>query len=156
MKWPSLVIVLSLLLVSACGGSNPLAPSPSVPNYAGNWSGSYVLSGCNQSGGMALANFCANLGATMPYGLALTQSGSNVSGSFSLGQITFSSTGGTVSGDGSLTLNGSTVSNGNTIIVTWALRLSGSALSGTLTQVWTSSTLSGQINMVGTISTAVR
>lgn len=152
-------LIAALLVIgvgTACGGSSPTAPSSRTPNYAGNWSGTYVISGCNQSGGVALANICGALGGSAPYRFSLTQSSRNVSGSFTLGTATFPSTGGTIGTDGSLALNGTSVSNGITIVVNWALNLPSTALTGTVSQIWTSTTLSGQANVVGTISTANR
>lgn len=152
MRHPVCVLALCVL-VSACGNDNK--PSENIPNYGGSWRGTYVISGCNQSGGIALANICGNLGSSAPYTFALTQSSRNVSGSFALGNITFPNTGGSVAQDGSLALTGTTVSNGITIVVNWALTLPSTAISGTLTQRWTSDTLSGVANVVGTISTAL-
>jgi hypothetical protein len=142
--------------LSACGGSSPSAPTaPPIAQYAGNWTGTYTITGCTQSGGIALANICGSLGNTPPYGLQLTQTGSNVSGSFTLGTVSFPNVGGTVGSDGSLALSGTSLSSGVTIVVTWALHMS-SGVTGTLTQVWQSSTLSGQTNVVGNINTSSR
>ncbi len=154
-----ILVVLLTLVTAACGGSgdSPAAPTPPpIANYAGTWTGTYTITGCTQSGGIALVNVCRTLGQVLPFQLSLTQGGSSASGSFTLGTISFPSTGGTVGSDGSLTLNGSTTSDGITIIVTWALRMAGSSMMGTVTQVWTSNTLSGQATLVGTIGTATR
>jgi len=152
-----LAVLACAVLATACGSSGPTGPSaPPIPQYAGTWTGTYTISGCNQTGGVAAANICGNLGNVAPYGFILTQSARNVSGSFTLGSISFPSTGGTVGQDGSLPLQATTVQSGITIVVTWALNLPVSSLTGTVTQIWTSNVLSGQANVVGTISTANR
>jgi hypothetical protein len=162
MKFSSRLPIFALLLVvaasanAACGGSSSTGPSePAIPNYAGNYSGTYTITGCNQSGGVALANVCGNLGSAAPYSFSFQQSSRSVTGSFFLGSVSFPNVGGTIGSDGSLGLNGTSITNGVTVVVTWALRNSGT-ISGTITQVWQSNTLSGQANVVGTISTANR
>ena len=152
----SVAVLCISFLISACGGGSPTSPTPPVANYAGNWTGVYTITGCNQTGGVALANICGSLGTSAPYSFALTQSGSNVAGTFTLGSVAFPSTGGTVGSDGSLALSATTVSNGITIIVNWNLRMSGTAMSGAITQTWSSTTLSGNATVAGTISTATR
>jgi hypothetical protein len=151
------VMALALCIAScACGGNDATSPSSRTPDYAGSWSGSYTITGCTQSGGVALANICGNLGATPPYSFSLTQSGTNVSGSFALGSVSFPNVGGTVRSDGSLSLQGTSVSNGITVVVTWALNMPANALTGTITQQWTSTGLSGSATVTGNINTAIR
>lgn len=140
-----------LLYVSACAGPS----SPSLPNYAGTWTGTYAIVNCVQTGGIAVANVCGTLGASAPYQMVLAQSNTSVTGSFSLGGIQFPSTGATIGSDGSLGLSATTVLNGITIMVTWNLNLPASAITGSIIQVWTAPTLSGQVNVSGTINTAV-
>jgi hypothetical protein len=84
----SLAAAICGLILAACGSSSS-SPTPSVPQYGGSWSGTYVISGCNQTGGMSLVNICGSLGNSAPYGLTLTQNGTSVTGSFALGTITF-------------------------------------------------------------------
>ncbi|HTK28852.1 MAG TPA: hypothetical protein VL309_04845 [Vicinamibacterales bacterium] len=151
----SLAAAICSLILAACGSSSS-SPTPSVPQYGGSWSGTYVISGCNQTGGMSLVNICGSLGNSAPYGLTLTQNGTSVTGSFALGTISFANTGGTIASGGSLALTGTNLSNGITIVVNWALNLTASTLTGTLSQNWTSDTLSGQVNIVGSISNASR
>lgn len=150
------VVVLLATLAAACGGDSPTSPSKSVANYAGNWTGTYTITGCNQTGGVALANVCGLLGSTPSYSMALTQSGSNVAGTFTLGTITFPNTGGAVGQDGSLALNATSISNGINIVVSWNLRMASNIMSGTISQNWTSNSLSGSAVVAGTIATANR
>ncbi len=149
-----LVVCLAGALAGACGSSTTGPSAPPIPNYAGNWSGTYTITGCTQNGGVALANICGSLGNTPPYSFSFTQNGNSVTGSFTLGSINFPSTGGIVLADGSLGLSATTITSGTTIIVTWALHNSGSAVTGTITQVWTNTTLSGQANVAGIIASA--
>jgi len=148
------LIVLAALILSACGG-NGNGPSGKVPDYSGGWTGNYTVTGCTQSGGVALANLCGSIGNSAPYTFSLQQSSRSVTGTFALGSIGFPSTGGTIDDGGGLTLQGTTLSNGVTIIVTWHLTNNGT-LGGTVTQNWTSTTLAGQANVVGTLTNAIR
>ncbi len=148
--------VVVAVLVSACGDDSPNSPSERIPNYAGSWSGTYTITGCNQTGGVALANICGALGATPPYTFTLTQSSRNVSGTFALGSVQFPNTGGTIGQDGSLALSGTSVSNGITVVVNWSLNMPAQAITGTITQQWTSTTLSGSATVAGSINTAIR
>jgi len=151
-----LACVSTSLLLTACGGNSATGPSaPPPPNYAGTWSGTYTVTGCTQSGGMALANPCGLMGTTPRYSITLTQNGTSATGSFTLGSLAFPSTGGTILSDGSLALSATYFSDGITIITNWALHNSGNAITGTVTQLWQSTTLSGQANVAGTIGTAV-
>lgn len=145
------------LVVAACGGDDGgTSPSARIPTYAGNWSGQYLISGCTQSGLVALANICGTLGQSAPYAFSLTQSSRNVSGSFRLGSIQFPSTGGAIGQDGSLALSATSVSEGISITVNWALQMPASALTGTVAQRWTSTGLTGEANVTGSISNATK
>jgi len=155
MRTPRLAFVLGLISCLACGGGDN-APTPRIPDYSGNWSGTYTVTGCTQSGQIALANVCGLLGNTPPYRFNLTQSDRNVSGTFTMGSITFPNTGGTVAQDGSLAISATTQSNGITVVVTWALNMPASSITGTLTQNWSSAALSGSATVAGSINNAIR
>lgn len=106
-----------------------------MPSFAGNWSGTFLVQGCAQTGGAASANLCslAPAGTTGSFTLTLTQSGSTVTGSFTIESTTFPGANGTVASDGSLSLQGSNSTNGVTEIADWRLDVAGSALTGTFT-----------------------
>lgn len=144
-----------LIVLAACGSKSPSAPTETIAQYGGTWTGTYSISGCTQTGGVALANICGSLGQTPPYRMNLTQSSRNVSGTFTLGTITFPQTGGTVGTDTSLQLNGTSVSNGITVVVSWNLRNSANQMTGNISQQWASDTLSGGATVTGTINTAI-
>jgi len=151
-----LLLACACLLAVSCGSSSPAAPAPArIAQYGGAWNGTYTITGCTQTGGVALANICGSLGNAPPYGFLLTQSGSNVSGSFSLGSIQFTGVGGTVGSDGSLAVQGTTITGGVTIVVRWSLTMPSTVMGGTVSQTWTSDTLSGSATVVGSISTAL-
>ena len=79
----AVVIGVTLSMFLACGGTSPTAPSPPVtPSIAGLWSGTYAS---------------AEIGfgtATM----SVTQTGSNVSGTWSTRSSTGTTSAGTISG----------------------------------------------------------
>jgi hypothetical protein len=149
------LVLFTALTAAACGGdSNPTSNTP-IAQYAGSWNGTYTITGCTQSGGVASANICGALGNSAPYTFDFTQSSRSVTGSFALGSVQFPGTGGTVNSDGSLQLQAATNSDTVTISVTWNLTNPGNAIGGTVSQVWTATTLSGQANIAGTITSAV-
>jgi hypothetical protein len=138
------------------GGGSTTAPSENIPSYAGNYSGIYAITGCNQSGDVSLANICGILGDSAGYSFSLTQSGRNVSGSFALGGVTFPSTSGSVANDGTLALSATSVTSGVNVLVSWVLNTTQSGIGGSVTQRWTSAGLSGEANVSGRISNSSR
>jgi len=150
-------VLLALTLSTACGDSSPTSPTPSTPNYAGTWTGTYAITSCTQTGGVADANVCGAVGgSTQGFSMQLAQSGSTVTGSFNLGTVPFANASGTIAADGGLELRGNGTANGIAAAVTWSLRLPASSLTGTVAQTWSSSTLTGQANVAGSISSATR
>lgn len=128
-----------------------------LPNYGGTWSGTYLVTGCNQSGGVGLANVCGSIAGTLPFTFILAQGTDGVTGRFLLGTIPFENVSGVVSGNGGLTLVGRNLSNGVQVDVTWQLTSPvARTLVGSIAQVWTSTTLTGQANVSGAISTATK
>lgn len=129
-------LILVAVLTSACsGGSNaPTTPTPppappvvvtppvvtppvtQVTNYAGLWSGDYIIERCSGQGSLEDL-FCSArsggrpgglypVGTRLPIDIELSQSGSNVTGLISFGQIRTPVTG-VVRSSGLLTLQGS-------------------------------------------------
>ena len=165
----SRAMLLALLALStlSCVGSSPTAAgrnstsrndptASSVPNYAGNWSGTYAVDTCKQSGEVAQSNICAALGNTPPFTLSITQDNTRLTVSLALGSIQFPSISAKVLQDGSVSLAGDATSNGFKITVNMAFTLSGATLTGTVKEWWTSATLSGKVVVAAAISTAVR
>jgi hypothetical protein len=153
-----LIAILAVVVsVSACGGNSATAPTPEViPSFAGNYSGLYSITACNQSGDVSLADICGILGDSAGYTFSLTQSGRNVSGTFSLGGVSFPTTSGSVAGDGSLSLNATSVTGEVSVRVNWVLNSTSAGLGGSITQRWTATGLSGEANVSGRISNSSR
>jgi hypothetical protein len=118
-------------------GTNTIAISANAtaPAFAGTWSGRYVVQRCDGTGSNQ-DYFCSSRGAfppgtDLPIQLSLSQTGSSVSGTISLGQVT-GIVNGIVDGGGALTLQGS--ATGGQISLTlssWSTTVSGTSMSGT-------------------------
>jgi hypothetical protein len=151
-KFASLLVLC--LVAAACDNSST---SASVPNYAGNWSGSYRITSCTESGEIAAAQVCSLATGTQPFTMALAQSGtsagSTLTGSFTLETIPFSIVPATIAQSGAVTFTGTSTDSGITVKVTWSLT---SPLVGAINQIWTASGVSGQVAIGGSISNAVK
>lgn len=111
----------------------------SVNNYGGQWTGTYVLNKCDQSG--VFAGWCTNLGgvgAVLPFTLSLNQALSNdrtqVSGTLALGSLS-GNISGNVTSDGRLVIGGSFNVTAGGIAFTiqiggWDTHLTGSSMAG--------------------------
>lgn len=82
-----------------------------VQNFGGQWSGTYVLNVCDNSGSAAQAGWCQGrgVGSLYPFTLILTQGGNSqteMSGTFGLGSLS-GNVSGNVTGDGRLVIGGS-------------------------------------------------
>ena len=99
-----------------------------VQNYGGNWTGTYAMQACDQSGVFASIHWCQELGgagAILPFSLALTQTGNGrdeISGTISHGSLA-GNISGSVSGDGRLVIGGSY--NVTTSDVTFTVQVGG-------------------------------
>jgi hypothetical protein len=152
-------VLLTSIVVASCGGGNsspnlasptpvvaPVAttpitttvtttPTPPPTPYSGRWSGRYVIERCDGTGSVQDL-LCGNArglfppGTSLPISMDLTQSGSSVTGTVSLGQITGVVTG-AVRSTGLLTLSGIARSGTATATLThWDTRASGNAMDG--------------------------
>jgi hypothetical protein len=149
-----LVVGAAMLVTSCSGGDGPTtAPTPPVPNYQGQWTGDYSITGCSGSGVFAVPPaFCDTfrVGTILPLTLTLTQSGSQVTGTANFGNITMPVSG-PVASDGRLLLNGSAVivqgeANLNTSLQNWGTAISGTSMNGNWGQVWSINTGTGFAN----------
>lgn len=126
-------------------GANTIAftaEGVSTGPFAGNWSGTYIVERCDGSGSLQDL-FCSSpvpgraggifpIGTALPITLTLTQSGSTVAGTLSLGQVTGAVTG-TITNN-VLTLQGTTTFGTSTsAILLWNSTVSGNTMSGTST-----------------------
>ncbi|HMF98850.1 MAG TPA: Ig-like domain-containing protein [Vicinamibacterales bacterium] len=130
-----------------------------MPNYSGNWSGSYNVTGCSNSGLFASAGFCNSfpVGITLPYNFILTQTADAVSGRFFLGQIQFDQTSGPVGMDGGLTLASSNTQQGIRNDTIWQLAMpAASRITGNLRQNWTASNASGTATLTAVIRDSMK
>jgi Abnormal spindle-like microcephaly-assoc'd, ASPM-SPD-2-Hydin/CARDB len=117
-------------------GSNTIAISgnASAPTFQGTWSGRYVVERCDGTGSVQ-DYFCSARGSypsgtDLPVSMTLTQNGTSISGTLSLGQVTGVVTG-IVAGGSTLVLQG-TVRSGQTsaTLSGWSTTASGSSMAG--------------------------
>src|SRR6186997_2064212 len=106
--------VLFALVAAACGSKSPgpITPTPTetIPNYAGTWTGTYMVTACTNSGFFLTVAFCAQtMSTTAPVTFTLSQSDRAVTGNFQLGTLDFPTVSGTVTTDSTLTLSKSIV-----------------------------------------------
>jgi hypothetical protein len=130
-----------------------------VPFYAGNWAGSYIVSGCTQVQGFSDTNQCSNfpIGKALQYGLQLAQAFDTVSGTTNIGLIGMSGDTETIQPDGSLILTTQAFPGTTTIVATWTLiSQSAGVLGGTLTQHWTDSSITGSMDITTTLNPPTR
>ena len=153
-----LVVATGMLVTSCGGGEGPTSPTTPVPNYQGQWSGDYSITGCSGTGVFAQPpTFCDTfrVGTVLPLTLTLTQSGSQVTGTANFGNITMPVSG-PVASDGRLLLNGSATivqgeANLNTSLQNWGTAMSGTSMTGNWGQVWSTNTGGGFANTTHTI-----
>jgi len=113
----------------------PSTPAPPATPYSGRWSGNYLIDRCDGTGSVQdlLCGTRRGLyppGTSLPITLDLTQSGSTVSGTIALGQLTGVVTG-AVRSTGLLTLSGAARSGTGTATLTfWDTRAVGSVMDG--------------------------
>lgn len=110
-------------------------PAPPATPFSGRWSGNYIIDRCDGTGSVQDL-LCGNArglfppGSSLPISLDLTQHGSTVSGTISLGQIT-GVVNGAIRTSGLLTLSGIARSGTATATLTyWDTRASGNAMDG--------------------------
>ena len=158
-----LAVSLMVALV-ACGGggsSSPTAPAPTpipVLNFAGTWSGTYVLTSCGHTGDFASGDFCGvfTIGSFLPMTLSLSQTGSSVTGTLLQGTI-LTSVSGSVDSAGHLILTGTGASSGFALqMVGWDTTQSGSRMSGSWNTRWTGVGWIGYAQVINTLSSVAK
>lgn len=130
-----------------------------VPFYAGNWAGSYIVSGCTQAQGFSDTNQCSNfpIGKSLQYGLQLAQAFDVVSGTTNIGLIGMSGDTETIQPDGSVNLTTNAFAGTTTIVASWTLiSQSAGVLGGTLSQHWTDSVITGSMDITATLNPPTR
>jgi len=80
-----------------------------LPSYAGNWEGTYAISGCQATGDFLQIRFCTDLfsqGEVLNISLQMSQTDDRVSGAFAFGDLIGALNSATVSDAGQLPLTG--------------------------------------------------
>ena len=118
-------------------GNNTVAISGTAvgPTFQGTWSGRYIVERCDGTGSLQDLLCSSNRGffppgTDLPISMSLNQNGSNISGSFSIGQVSGAATG-TVNANGTLVLQGT--ANSGTLSISlssWATTASGNSMTG--------------------------
>jgi len=124
-----------------------------VPNYQGQWSGSYRITGCSHSGAFAVIDFCGEFpnNRVLPMNMTLTQGSRDVVEARTfLGSLQSDAMNGPIENDGAVQLSGIIRSNGTTIDVFWRFNsLQAGRMVGGLRQTWRQSGISGQAEIAG-------
>jgi hypothetical protein len=122
-----------------------------VPDYQGNWLGSYVVSSCSQTGGLAVGNPCGTLfstNAALPLAFQFTQSADVLSGRTSLGQLLSDNLSSPIATNGSVLILVTATSSGTTWAESWNLiSTQPGRISGTLRFVLTSNAFTGSVTV---------
>lgn len=130
-----------------------------VPFYAGNWGGTYIVSGCTAVQGFSDTNQCSNfpIGKALQYGLQLAQGFDLVSGTTNIGLVGMSGDTETIQPDGSLNLTTDAFAGTTTIVASWTLiSQSAGVIGGTLNQHWTDTVITGSMDIAATLNPPMR
>jgi hypothetical protein len=126
-----------------------------LPNYGGNWSGTYQIVGCQQSGTFAAINGCGTFTGVAPYSFGANQTEDRVTGTVLLGSIAFGTFASTVNPSGGLGLSvfhTPTSSTDFTWNSTWNLSSSSTGvMGGTLLNNISGGGFSGSMTLNGNI-----
>jgi hypothetical protein len=135
-------VVLATLALAGCGGGGggPTSPSPSATDVQGVWEGTWVKSGCSETGG-ASGSACNATPQSGGFRVTLTQTDSAVQGSVEVGAFLVPATGSvsgnnvTLTGQSHRTVDGQGVTGS---LQNWTTARSGNGMSGsfTLRIVW--------------------
>jgi len=149
----------SMVLLAACGCGSPTAPaSSSLPNFQGQFAGSYVITSCNETG-VFFSGFCVGSGSsigTFPLELSLVQNQTAISGTVILsrggGSPIRGPFQGTVQSSGHLTGSATLeplmlFGTINRDITAWDTTIVGNSLNGGFTLVHRSTTETGTMTV---------
>ena len=150
------------VLLAACGCRSPSAPSPpSVPNFQGEFAGSYAINSCNETG-VFFSGFCSGSSSnagTFPLQLSLVQNQTSISGTMILSQGGGSPIRGPFQGTiqpsghltGGATLEplrfGGAIGTINRDVTAWDTTITGNSLNGGFTLVYRSTTETGTMTV---------
>jgi hypothetical protein len=160
-------VALVIALTQACAGGSPSEPAPAIPDFHGQFTGTYIINSCSEIGAF-FSGFCAGSGwnvGTFPFELSLVQSQTAVTGTITLSRGGGSPLSGAFQGvvqpTGHLTATAAlpplqlfgAVSRD---IIAWDTTISGSALNGAFTLVHRSSTESATMTVSASLLQAAR
>jgi hypothetical protein len=129
-----------------------------LPNFAGTWSGTYVVTGCQSSLEFTTVGFCGLFteGETLDLTMALSQNRDSASGGFALANVVGSFTTGTVAGSG-LAITGTAPNQA--FLITVEARFDSSTagiITGTMDQTWSNGSISGSARLSSTVRRMTR
>lgn len=151
-----LILASVYLCTIACGSSGviPTAPTPQpvIPTITGQWSGTYTVTNCTESG--AAVGACANIQRVASLSFTPTQTGSNLGGTLNIGSLPVSVTG-NVTSDNVVSLSGSADVSGLVFALTqWRAVMTGSQMAGTMAFTISTVSPSGLVTITSTTSLA--
>ena len=140
--------------------SSPTAPTPvgttstQPASIIGQWTGTYRVTSCVESGSAAGSGFCSSLGQGGGLTLTPQQTGQNVSGNMGIGGYSPIPVTGTVGTDNVVALSGSgpIQLNASLSLTTWRGTLSGSSIAGNLGYTITTAAPVGIATVQGTFT----
>jgi hypothetical protein len=128
-----------------------------VPDYQGNWLGTYNVDDCAETGA-AVGQFCAAFApaeSALPFGLQLAQDGATVSGRAVLDTIVSDVFSTPIENDGSITIVTRAVNGSTTVDQTWRLNSSERGhLAGLVEYRIVDANVSGSVTVRGFVLTA--
>lgn len=134
-------------------GVNASRPFRVVPSYQGQWSGSYFLTGCSQTGDFAAIDFCRDFpnNRVLPMNMTLTQATRDVVEARTfLGTLQSDLLNGPVETDGAVQFSGIIRSGNMSTDMFWRFNsLQPGRLLGALRQTWRIAGASGQAQVAG-------
>jgi len=146
-------LLVTMVVVSACGGggNSPTAPTPATPTVTGQYTGTYRIDNCTETG--AASGFCIAIGTGGGHVFTPQQSGSNLAGTMAVGGFNFPVSG-SVGTDNVVALSGGgqLIPGANLSLSTWRGNLIGSTIAGSMQFVITTTDPFGSATVRGTFS----
>lgn len=123
-----------------------------LPNFQGQWRGSYIVRSCTQSGYFTTVNACGRdffVGSVAPTSMTISQNGASISGNFFLGQISFTPFTGPIDSAGSVSFSGArTGASSISIDASWQINSpQDGRITGRHTEVWRASSPPGELRI---------
>lgn len=126
-----------------------------LPNYQGQWGGTYTVNSCVDTDQFLSTGFCASVftaGSVLPLAFLFSQTNGSLSGLAALGSIVSSTGTSAISNDGSVVLTMNAALGTTTIVETWTLNIvQAGHLQGTVHVVVTDTTVPGSATIDATL-----